>query len=193
MKDINGDGKITTDDRTFIGNPNPDFLYGMTNNFTYKHFDMNIVFAGSYGGQIADPLLGADAANLDGAFNLYANQLDHWRSEADPGNGIVPRTLVNTTALYRAFTQLEIHSGSYLTCKNISLGYTFQLGANKYISKLRVYTSVQQAFVITKYPGLSPETTNQGTAGINGLTPGVDYTEYPIPRTISFGINMNLF
>ena len=55
------------------------------------------------------------------------------------------------------------------------------------------YISVQQAFVITKYPGLSPETTNQGTSSISGLYPGVDATEYPIPRTISFGVNMGLF
>jgi len=193
MKDVNRDGKITTDDRTIIGNPNPDFLYGMTNSFSYKQFDMNIVFAGSYGGQIADPLLGSDAVNLDGAFNLYANQLNHWRSEADPGNGIVPRTLAGTTALYRTFNTQSVHPGSYLTCKNISFGYAFKLKDNKYISKLRVYGSIQQAFVITKYPGLSPETTNQGSTGINGLSLGVDATEYPIPRTISFGVNLSLF
>jgi len=193
MKDLNKDGKITTDDRTLIGNPNPDFLYGMTNSFSYKRWDMNIVIAGSYGGKIADPLLGQDGNNLDGAFNIYASNLDHWRSESDPGNGKAPRTLAGTTALYRAFNTNEVHSGSYLTCKNITLGYNIPLSGNKYINKLRAYVSVQQAFVITKYQGLSPETTNQGTSSITGLTPGVDATEYPIPRTISFGLNMGLF
>lgn len=191
MKDLNGDGVITTADRTIIGNPNPDFLYGMTNSFAYKQFDLNIVLAGSYGGQIEDQRA-QSAANLDGAFNLYADQLDHWRSPSDPGNGIVPSTEPGTTALYRTVNSLWIHSGSYLTCKNISLGYTFKLN-NKYINKLRIYGSVQQAFVITKYPGFSPETNSQGSSNLNGLDIGVDNTEYPIPRTISFGLNMGLF
>lgn len=193
MKDVNGDGKITSDDRTFIGNPNPKFLYGMTNTFNYGNFDLNIVMSGCYGNQIANPLLGQDGHNLDGAFNLYADQLDHWRSEANPGNGIVPRTLVNTTALYRSFNTLEVYPGSYLACRNIALGYTFKLHNNKFINKLRVYTSIQQAFVITKYPNFSPETNNQGTNNISGLQLGVDYTEYPIPRTITLGLNMGLF
>ncbi|HWB91605.1 MAG TPA: TonB-dependent receptor [Puia sp.] len=193
MKDVNKDGRITTDDRTVIGNPNPDFLYGMTNSFSYKRWDMNIVIAGSYGGKIADPLLGQDGNNLDGAFNIYKSNLDHWRSESDPGNGKAPRTLAGTTTLYRAFNTNEVHPGSYLTCKNITLGYNVPVSQNRYINKLRAYISVQQAFVITRYQGLSPETTNQGTSGITGLTPGVDATEYPIPRTVSFGVNLGLF
>ncbi|HVU54718.1 MAG TPA: TonB-dependent receptor [Puia sp.] len=193
MKDLTKDGKITTDDRTIIGNPNPKFLYGMTNSFAYKRWDMNIVVMGSYGGQIADPLLGQDGNNLDGAFNIYAANLDHWRSEADPGDGKHPRTLAGTTPLYRSFNTNEVHPGSYLACKNIAIGYTFPLPGNRYINKLRAYVSVQQAFVITKYQGFSPETNNQGTSSISGLYPGVDAVEYPIPRTISFGVNMGLF
>ncbi|MBE9665400.1 SusC/RagA family TonB-linked outer membrane protein [Mucilaginibacter boryungensis] len=192
MKDVNGDGKITLDDRTIIGNPNPKFEYGITNSFNYGKFDLNIVMSGLYGNQIANPLLGGDGHNLDGAFNLYANQLDHWRSEADPGNGIVPRTLANTTALYRTFNTTEVYSGSYLACRNIALGYTFRLHNNRFINKLRVYTSIQQAFVITNYPNFSPETNNQ-TTNINGLSLGVDATEYPIPRTITLGLNLGLF
>lgn len=197
MKDISGpagvpDGKITTDDRQIIGNPNPDFLFGMTNNFSYKQFDLNVIVAGSYGGQIADALLGQDARNLDGAFNLYTSELNHWRSEADPGNGIVPSTRAGTTALYRTFNTHSVNPGSYLTCKNIQLGYTFKLKSDSYFKKLRVYCSVQQAFVITKYHGFSPETNNQGSSNLNGLNIGVDATEYPIPRTISFGINVGL-
>ncbi|HEY8661347.1 MAG TPA: TonB-dependent receptor [Hanamia sp.] len=192
MKDVNGDGKITPDDRTIIGNPNPDFLYGMTNTFTYRQFDLNIIFAGSYGGQIED-LRAQSSANLDGAFNLYANQLDHWRSPEDPGNGIVPSTRAGTTALYRTVQSLWVHDGSYLTCKNITLGYTFNLRENRYMNKLRLYGSVQQAFTITKYPGFSPETNSQGYAGLNGLRIGVDNTEYPIPRTFAIGINVGLF
>ncbi|MDO6429598.1 TonB-dependent receptor [Flavitalea sp. BT771] len=193
MKDLTKDGKITSDDRTIIGNPNPKFIYGMTNSFACKRWDMNIVIAGSYGGQIADPLLGGDGNNLDGAFNIYASNLHHWRSESDPGDGKTPRTLAGTTALYRTFNTHSVHPGSYLTCKNITIGYNVPLHSNRYISKLRAYVSAQQAFVITKYQGLSPETNNQGTSGITGLVVGVDAVQYPIPRTISFGLNMGLF
>ncbi|UOE47255.1 TonB-dependent receptor [Mucilaginibacter sp. SMC90] len=192
MKDINGDGKITPDDRTIIGNPNPNFLFGLTNHFTYKKFDLNIVLSGAIGGQIEDERA-QSAANLDGAFNLYANQLDHWRSPSDPGNGTVPRTLAGTTALYRTVNSLWVHDGSYVTCRNFTLGYTFKIANNKYINNLRVFSSVQQLFTITKYPGFSPETNSQGSANLNGLNIGVDNTQYPIPRTISFGVNMGLF
>jgi TonB-linked SusC/RagA family outer membrane protein len=197
MKDISGpagvpDGKITTDDRQIIGNPNPDFLFGMTNNFSYKQFDLNVIVAGSYGGQIADPLQGQDGKNLDGAFNLYTSELNHWRSESDPGNGKVPSTRAGTTALYRTFNTNSVYPGSYLACKNIQLGYSFKLNSNSWFTKLRIYCSVQQAFVITKYPGFSPETNNQGSSNLNGLNIGVDGNQYPIPRTISFGVNVNL-
>ncbi len=191
MKDVNGDGVINSDDRTIIGNPNPKFVYGITNTFRYGKFDLGIVISGTYGNQIEDERA-QSAANLDGAFNMYASQLDHWRSPSDPGNGLVPSTLAGTTAFYRTVQSLWVHSGSALTCRNITLGYDLGM-KNKYISRLRAYFSVQQAFVITKYPGFSPETNSQGTANLNGLDIGVDNTEYPIPRTLTLGINMGLF
>jgi TonB-linked SusC/RagA family outer membrane protein len=190
MKDVNEDGKITSDDRTFIGNPNPDFRVGFSNNLSYNNFDLSITFSGAIGGDIEDGLA-ESTENLDGAFNVYKRDIDHWRSEADPGNGIVPRTLVGTTALYRTISSNFVHDGSYLTCKNISLGYTFKAINKKYINRLRLYISVQQAFVITGYQGFNPETSDQGNS-INGLKLGHDVTTYPVPRTFSFGINANL-
>jgi TonB-dependent starch-binding outer membrane protein SusC len=193
MKDVNGDGVITPDDRTFIGNPNPTFIFGITNNFSYKRFDLTIVLSGSVGNDIEDERA-QSAANLDGAFNLYANQLHHWRSPSDIGNGLVPSTLVNTTALYRTVQSLWVHNGSYLAARNITIGYNIRIPKNVVLNRLRAYVSVQQAFVITKYPGFSPETNNQSNAiGTNGLNFGVDNTEYPIPRTISAGLNIGLF
>jgi hypothetical protein len=195
MKDVNGDGTITSADRTFIGNPNPKYIFGISNNFNYKRFDLGIVMSGSVGNDIDDQRA-QSAANLDGAFNLYANQLDHWRSPTDVGNGIVPGTMPGTTALYRTVQSSWIHSGSYLTCRNITLGYNVGLKANPVVSRLRAYFSVQQAFVITKYPGFSPETNNQGSnvnTTQNGLDFGVDNTEYPVPRTITLGVNVGFF
>lgn len=194
MRDVNGDGVITSADRTVVGNPNADFLLGFTNDLTYKNFDFSISFSGSIGNDMRDGMY-ESAGNLDGnAFNVYKN-INPWRSEANPGDGQTPRTLqlpgVNTTALYRTINTNSIHDASYLTCKNISLGYTLKLPVNKYISRLRLYASVQQAFVITNWPGFSPEASNSSD-NLNGLQLGNDVVTYPVPRTISFGINMGL-
>jgi TonB-linked SusC/RagA family outer membrane protein len=194
MRDINGDGVITSADRTVIGNPNADFLVGLTNNLMYKNFDFSISFSGSIGNDMRDGMY-ESAGNLDGnAFNVYKN-VNPWRSEANPGDGRTPRTLqlpgVNTTVLYRTVNTNAIHNASYLTCKNISLGYTVKVPGSKYLSNLRLYTSIQQAFVITKWPGFSPEASNTSD-NLNGLQLGNDVVTYPVPRTISFGINMSL-
>jgi hypothetical protein len=193
MKDIGGpngvpDGIIDYHDVTVIGDPNPKFLYGITNDFTYKNFDLNIVLAGSYGGKILD-YQRESTTNLDGVFNMDKEMLGRWRSEQDPGNGLVPRTLSGTTNLYRINNTSWVFSGSYLTAKNIALGYTFNIRNNKYLKKIRVYSSIQQAFIITKYPGVNPEVSGYG---LNGLNQGIDYGAYPVPRTISFGVNMGL-
>ncbi|WP_158275217.1 TonB-dependent receptor [Pedobacter sp. HMWF019] len=193
MKDIGGpngvpDGVVDFNDVTTIGNPNPKFVFGMTNDFAYKNFDLSILLSGSVGGKILN-YQRESTTNLDGVFNMDKEMLNRWRSESDPGNGLVPRTLSGTTNLYRINNSSWVFDGSYLTAKNIALGYTFKFDNNKYIKKLRAYTSVQQAFIITRYPGANPEVNGNG---LNGLSQGIDYGAYPVPRTISFGFNLGL-
>jgi len=189
-KDTNKDGVIDADDRTFIGNPNPDFIIGLTNELRYKNFDLNIVFSGAIGCDIFDGL-GESSMNLDGAFNVYNWIKNKWRSEEDPGDGIVPRTYKGTTTMFRRMSNNKIHNGSYLTCKNISLGYSFKLPYDFFMTKLRCYFSVQQAFVITPYFGFNPEVGRDGDE-MSGTRLGSDNTNYPVPRTFSFGINVSL-
>jgi hypothetical protein len=189
MKDVDHSGVIDLKDRTYIGDPNPDFLFGMTNMLSYRNFDMSIAIAGSVGGDIEDGLA-ESSENLDGAFNVYKRDADHWRSEANPGNGVVPRTLNGTTALYRTISTNFIHDGSYITCKNITLGYTLnKFRGFKYIKQPRLYLSVQQAFVIMGYLGFSPEANSNG---LNGLYLGHDNSTYPVPRTVTIGLNLGL-
>jgi len=190
MKDLNGDNIIDpTNDRTYIGNPNPSFVFGITNTLSYRNFDMNIVFSGTYGNKIKDGMA-ESGYNLDGVFNGPKELLHHWRSESDPGNGQVPRTLAGTTAYFRADNSKFIYDGSHLTCNNITLGYTLPINPSfRYIKKLRCYASAQQAFVLTSYPGMNPEV-NQ--SGLNGTAQGQDLGNYPIPRTFTFGINVGL-
>ena len=139
MKDISGpegipDGVIDNNDRTKIGNPNPNFLFGMTNDFAWKNFDLSVLINGSVGGDI---FLGAyeNTLNLDGVFNVLKTVKDRWRSPENPGKGVVPRTKAGTTELYRFNHSGWIYDGSYLTVKNITLGYTLPINQNQLINK----------------------------------------------------------
>lgn len=188
-KDLNGDGKITwPEDMTIIGNPNPDFIFGFTNSFSYKNFDLNIVLSGTYGNDLYNGVE-ESTYNLDGVFNGPPELLQRWRSEANPGNGLVPRTLAGTTGAYRANSSRWVHDASHITINNIALGYTFRKFTKMpYVKSLRLYTTVQNAYIFTSYPG-NPE------VSINGLTSvaqGQDLGAYPIPRTFTFGINLVL-
>ena len=185
--DINHDGIIDPNDRTIIGNPNPKFTFGMTNNLSYKNFDFGIAISGEYGNQIENRTL-EYIQNLDGVFNVTADVANRWKSPTDPGAGVFPRILVGD-ALDRTTNSRWVSDGSYLTIKNITLGYTIPVPDNKYIRSIRVYGAIQQAWVFTKYNGANPEVSANGT---NGLAQGVDYTSYPVPRTISAGVNMNI-
>ncbi len=184
FKDVNGDGKIDINDRTFIGNPNPDFVYGITNSFSYKNFDLSIVAAGSVGNDIADDSF-QSTENLDGVFNVRKGIAGRWRSLENPGDGIYPRTRSGTTEPFRNFTSRQVFKGTYLAIKNITFGYRVPVKTN-YIKSLRTYLSAQNAFIFTKYPGMNPEA---GLSGLNGLNQGRDFTGYPIARVFSFGIN----
>jgi TonB-linked SusC/RagA family outer membrane protein len=187
VKDINGDGVIDdVNDRTFIGDPTPDFTFGITNTFAYKNFDLSITMAGSVGGKILNAAKWAYQTNMDGSRVPLAAALDHWRSPEDSGSGIYPRTKTGTTAMGRQVNSQWIESGSYLTAKNISLGYNFKLGNSLLIKNLRVYGSVQQAFIITGYSGMNPEIGLSGSDATQGI--GVDENAYPVPRTFSIGI-----
>jgi TonB-linked SusC/RagA family outer membrane protein len=189
FKDVGGpngapDGKIDSDDRTFIGNPNPDFVYGITNTFGYKNFDLSIVVAGTVGNDIANDAF-QSTENIDGVFNVRKGVARRWRSLDNPGDGIYPRTKSGTTADFRNFTSRQVFDGSYLMAKNITLGY--RLPNTKYVKNARIYFSVQNAFTITNYPGMNPEA---GISGLNGLNQGRDFTAFPIARTFSVGANV---
>jgi TonB-linked SusC/RagA family outer membrane protein len=187
MKDVNGDGVITSDDKTFLGNPSPRLIFGMTNQFAYGNFDLAVVMAGQTGNKIMNTNL-QNLDNLDGIFNMEKSMAGTWRSEANPGNGKVPSTRSNTTELYRLGNSVQVFSGDFLTVKNITLGYTFKQHAIRYAQSLRLYASIQQALVFTRYPGQNPEANDTQD---NQLTAGQDNGSYPIPRTYMLGVNIN--
>jgi len=196
MKDLNGDNVIDNNDRTFIGDPNPDFIFGLTNNFRYKDWDLSFLIAGSVGRQTMNATY-ENTENLDAVFNMRKEMLNAWRSPENPGNGEVPRTLAGTTALFRFTNSRWVYSSTYVSLRNISLGRNFSINNNKYLKNIRAYLSIQEALMLTKYPGLNPEVSTRGATnaeanetGTDPLRFGVDQTAYPVPRTFTFGINV---
>lgn len=196
FRDMNGDGVIKygdeEGDRTVIGNPYPKFIFGITNNFAYKNFDLSVVATGSYGNDIAR-ITDQGTANLDGVFNVLKEVKNRWRSPQNPGAGKYGKTTGSTSDERDQFHSRFIQDGSYLTIKNITLGYNWPVKKIKAFSSLRLYTSVQQAFVFTKYGGANPEiSTDENGNPPTSLSQGFDFSAYPVPRTFTVGINLNL-
>jgi TonB-linked SusC/RagA family outer membrane protein len=199
LQDINGDGIITfggdRDDRTIIGNPFPDFTYGITNNFNYKNWDLEIVGSGSQGQDVYMRHL-YSTANLDGVFNMVRRAGDRFRSPENPGDGIFGTTVGggNVTGVERDWTNSNfVWDASFFTIRNITMGYTFTK-LPKAIKSLRLYASAQNVFVFTNYwggqnPEVSMQNNGQGDGG--NLSPGIDLGPFPVPRTITFGANIN--
>ena len=185
MKDLNGDNVIDNNDRTFIGDPNPDCIFGMTNTFSWKDFDASVVFTGSLGGDIIDGTY-EWTENIDGVFNVRKEVAERWRSEDNPGNGNIPRTRTGTTELFRYTNSRWVFKNNYITLKNITLGYTIPMKSNPYIKGIRVYGSAQNLFTVGSYPGMNPEV-NKNTSG---LYQGVDHTTYPVARIYTIGLNV---
>lgn len=184
--DTNHDGKVDENDQVPLGNPNPTFTYGFTNNFSYKDFDLSIFIYGSYGGKILD-VLEYQTAGLSG---LYTNQLastaNFWTPNNPNSNIPAPRGGLGNPNLVMSDRFLE--SASFLRLQNVRLGYNLPGQWAKYIamSSLKVYVSGQNLFVITKYPGLDPEV---GSFNQNPLLMNVDMGRYPTPRVFTIGVN----
>lgn len=188
MRDVNGDGRITPDDRTLIGDPNPDFIFGITNSLSYKNFDFNMIISGQYGNEVIN-MLDEDLFNIDGVFNMHADMLNVWRSPENPGNGQVPRTLSGTTEFYRIPHTGWIEDGSFLSFKNVTLGYTLDLAQLAFVKSARLYAGVQNLLTLTKFSGQNPEAS---LARDNSITSyGQIRSAYPIPRTFTIGLNIN--
>jgi TonB-linked SusC/RagA family outer membrane protein len=184
-QDLNGDGVIDVNDQTRIGNPNPKFTYSISNSFSYKTFDLSIFLNGSYGARIFNAL-NYQLAGLSGLFeNQLAAVADFW-TPANPGSNIPAPRPGDNPNLFNSDRFIE--SGSYLRVQNISLGYTFpaRLINQIKLTRLRLFVSGQNLYVFTPYKGLDPEI---GALNQNVFLTNVDLGRYPIPRTISFGIN----
>lgn len=180
FKDLNHDGVVNDKDRTFIGNPNPGFIFSMNNTFEFKNFDFTIFLQGVYGNDIfnANRL---QIEGMDAARNQSKNVLNRWNGEGT--STAMPRAVFGDPAQNNRISDRYIEDGSYLRVKNITLGYTVpkNIAAKAKMSSLRLYLSLQNLATLTKYTGIDPE------VGINGI----DNNVYPVTKTYSLGINLS--
>lgn len=184
FRDVNGDGKLDSQDKTIIGNPNPDFIFGFNNDFTYKNLDLNIFFQGSQGGQILNYTLMELAS---GNNNATTEVLDAWTPTNTDTN--VPANAARTKRITSRF----VYDGSYIRLKNISLGYSLdeKIVSKMGLSKVRFYISAQNLWTITDYPGSDPETNYlNDTNSRSNTNLGLDYGGYPNVRTFTAGFNV---
>ncbi len=184
-RDVNEDGVINTEDRTFIGNPNPDFVYGLNIGFTYKNFDFSTVFYGTQGNDIWNETR-RNSHFFPGNNNKSRELLNAW----EPGNTntTIPRmeqaSSFSTSNVPNSFF---LEDGSYFRMRSLLMGYNFNLTGlkNAGISKLRLYVQASNLFTITNYKGSDPEITSYRTE-----TFGIDEGYYPNSRTFLIGLNV---
>jgi len=176
------DGVINNADRQVIGNALPDFIGGMSNNFSYKNFTLNVFLQWSVGNDI----LNFDKTQLTlptGGQNVYADMENRWTPE-NPSNEF-PLASTNRQIV---FNDYYIEDGSYLKIKNIVLGYTFPKNLVNFVDRLYLYSSLNNFITFTNYSGFDPEVSLHGASN---LTMGEDYSTYPHSKTIMFGVKID--
>ncbi len=182
-QDLNGDGVITTADKTNLGSVQPKFTGGLTNTFSYKSFDLVVFLQGSYGGKIYNALRQQlEITNL--SQNAWAEVADRW-TPTNPSNTI-PRASNNPVA---QMSSQFIENDSYLRLKNLVLGYTLNnsLASKIHAKQLRLYVSAQNLVTWTKYTGYDPEVNSFEQ---NNTAQGIDYGAYPNYKTYLLGLSV---
>lgn len=183
-KDQDGDGIITTNDRTVIGNAMPKWYGGITNTFNYKGIDFSFMFQFNYGNDIYNATRLYATQSRSGRRNMLAEVADRW-SPTNASNKVPSQDGYIVNDVYSRF----IEDGSFLRLKNITLGYTLPHKWTRkfHASKLRVYATGQNLFCISGYSGYDPEV---NSASSNPMTPGLDWGAYPKSRVFTFGIDL---
>ena len=179
--DMNGDSKITSDDRTKIGKPTPDWTFGLNFDADWKGFDLNVFFQGVSGADIFDATWRQDIAS--GNYPTWV--LNRWTGEGTSNK--LPLLKLGDSKNW-VCSDIYIQDGSYLRLKNISLGYTLPQNLTKKIciERFRVYVRAENLFTWTKYWGFDPE------IGSSSTSMGVDYGVYPQARIWTVGFNLSL-
>ena len=179
FKDINNDGKIDDQDRTYIGKGTPDWTFGLNFQASWKNFDFSMLIQGVEGVQVFDCTRRTDIKSV----NLPSYMLQRWSGEGTSNK--YPRFVVGDTKNWVS-SDLYVYNGSYARIKNVQLGYTLpaSLVRKALISDVRVYVAAENLLTLTSYHGFDPEIASGGTSL------GIDYGVYPQARTFTAGISV---
>lgn len=194
--DLDGDGEISSKDKTNIGSGFPDFTYGFGADLNWKNFDLSMFFQGVSGYKIFNALK-YEGMFVDTRYNQFSGIMDRFHPEKNP-NGSTPRVTVKDTNGNQNMSDFYVDKGDYLRLKTLTLGYTLDknLSQKIHINKLRFYVTLQNLFTITSYKGFDPEIgesfanpANKSSKASNEI--GVDRGQFPQPRTFIMGVNIN--
>ncbi|HSP11589.1 MAG TPA: TonB-dependent receptor [Salegentibacter sp.] len=186
--DVNGDGLINSEDRTFLGNPNPDFSGGLNLEFTYKNFDFSTFLYGVYGNDIWNQVKWwHDFYSSFGGAKSNTAVYNSWTPENQNATAPIQET-GGSFSTANVPNSYFVEDGSYLRAKNVTLGYSLPESFLERIGvdRLRLYVQASNLFTITNYSGVDPELTGTATAF------GIDEGAYPTPRQFIGGINLTL-
>jgi TonB-linked SusC/RagA family outer membrane protein len=184
-KDLNGDGVVNAQDQTYIGNPNPDFTYGLNNTLSFKGFDLNIFLQGSQGNDVYNLNRYYTEGGIYGSSNASTLALERWTGPNT--SNYVPRAVAGDPNQNLRISSHYVENGSYMRIKLLTFGYTLpkDLFAKLVaVQRVRVYVSAQNLVTFTKYKGFDPELGNQGGSF------GVDRGIYPQSRVLLAGLNI---
>ena len=181
FKDLNGDGVVDEEDQTYIGDPNPDIVYGLTLDLGFRGFDFNAFLQGTQGNDLYNATVRYDFATV----NRPTTVLGRWTG---PGtSNAEPRVSVTDPNQNARVSDRFVEDGSYLRLRNLQLGYSLPTALldRVRLQKVRFYVGVQNAYTFTKYSGLDPEI---GT--YRALEAGIDRGYYPQSRNWLTGLNL---
>lgn len=180
-RDINNDGKVTSSDKTYIGDPNPDFIFGLTNKLEYKGFMLSLFFQGSYGNDVYNASRMDTEGMYDGR-NQSDRVLDRWRIPGQITD--VPKANFNIQN-----STYFVEDGSFIRLKDLTLAYSFapEVISRIGLTQLRPFFTATNLFTITRYTGMDPEVNQWGGSG---AVQGIDWGTYPHSRNFMFGVNI---
>ncbi len=186
-RDLNKDGSITADnDRTYIGNAQPDFIYGLTNTLRYKSFELNVFIQGVQGNDLFNASR-IELESMNDSKNQSSAVLRRWKSAGQVTD--MPKAIQGSTENTQISSRF-VENGSYMRLKALTLSYSLKpaLLERVGISRCNLYVTAQNLFTITKYSGFDPEVSQY-----NGdrRQMGIDYGTYPQSRSFIFGINVD--
>ncbi|TXK52618.1 TonB-dependent receptor [Pontibacter qinzhouensis] len=206
-KDINGDGVITGEDQTFIGNPWPKYFAGFTNTFSYKGFDLSVLVTSTIGNDIYNYLRNENSNpnNINLGRNLFVGAFDYAKVELDgegnpyllnPGTTVARMSGGNRNNNFERHTNKYVEDGSFVRLKNVTLNYnlpTSLLNRQKFVKAARVAISAQNIATLTGYSGFDPEVGSHvgGLENPNAAAIGVDYGRYPLTPIYSFSVGVD--